>query len=139
MAKVKTTKTFNFPELINYIKETNYQEKEYLSTNGSVTVSVKSLCRIRIDGGRTIWPSDMFEVEIEEEITEETTIPVLLEVRNAIPSKEEGWEDLKLLKSYIYGKHTIAEVKNEYTVAFYMINDDMTMTLIWKEGELIEE
>lgn len=137
MAKVKKTKTFNFPELINYIKETNYQEKEYLSTNGTVSVSVRSLCRIRIDGARTIWPSDMFEVEIEEEIKEETTIPRLLEVRNAIPSKEEGWEDLKILKSYIYGNHTIAEVKNEYTVAFYMLNDDMTMTLIWKDGEII--
>lgn len=82
--------------------------------------------------------SGTFTVEIEEEITEETTIPRLLEVRNAIPSKEEGWQDLKILKSYMYGNHTIAEVKNEYSVAFYILKDDMTMTLIWKDNELVD-
>ncbi|MCI2864575.1 hypothetical protein [Staphylococcus hominis] len=82
--------------------------------------------------------SGTFTVEIEEEITEETAIPRLLEVRNTIPSKEEGWKDLKILKSYMYGNHTIAEVKSEYTVVFYMLNDDMTMTLIWKDNELVD-
>ena len=82
--------------------------------------------------------SGTFTVEIEEEITEETAIPRLLEVRNAIPSKEEGWQDLKILKSYMYGNHTIAEVKNEYSVAFYILKDDMTMTLIWKDNELVD-
>lgn len=133
MAKVKKTKTFNFPELINYIKETNYQEKEYLSTNGSVTVSVRSLCRIRIDGGNTIWPSDMFEIEIEEEITEETKIDNLAEFYIDKKGKKrfEQNDDISIgrrLRECIY--------KPE---AFYSLNDDMTMTLIWKEGELIGE
>lgn len=82
--------------------------------------------------------NNTYTVEVDEEITEETTIPRLLEVRNAIPSKEEDWKDLKTLKTYMYGNYTIAEVKNEYTVAFYMLNGDMTMTLIWKDGELID-
>lgn len=82
--------------------------------------------------------SGTFTVEVEEGITEEMAIPRLLEVRNAIPSKEEGWKDLKILKSYMYGNHSIAEVKNKYTVAFYMLNDDMTMTLIWKDNELVD-
>lgn len=132
MAKVKKTKTFNFPELINYIKETNYQEKEYLSTNGSVTVSVRSLCRIRIDGGNTIWPSDMFEIEIEEEITEETKIDNLAEFYIDKKGKKrfEQNDDISIgrrLRECIY--------KPE---AFYSLNDDMTMTLIWKDGELID-
>ncbi|MDU2992385.1 MAG: hypothetical protein E7B64_07920 [Streptococcus mitis] len=78
-----------------------------------------------------------FTVEIEESITEETAIPRLLEVRNAIPSKEEGWKDLKILKSYMYGNRTVSEVKNEHSVSIYILNDDMTMTLIWKDGELV--
>lgn len=82
--------------------------------------------------------SGTFTVEVEEEITEETAIPRLLEVRNAIPSKEEGWQDLKILKSYMYGNHTIGEIKNEYSVAFYILKDDMTMTLIWKDNELVD-
>lgn len=133
MAKVKKTKTFNFPELINYIKETNYQKKEYLSTNGSVRVSVDTLCRIRIEGSRTIWPSDMFEIEIEEEITEETKIDNLAEFYIDKKGKKrfEQIDDISIgrrLRECIY--------KPE---AFYLLNDDMTMTLIWKDGELIGE
>ena len=82
--------------------------------------------------------SGTFTIEIEEAITEETVIPRLLEVRNAIPSKEKGWKDLKILKSYMYGNHTISEVKNEHSVAIYILNDDMTMTLIWKDNELVD-
>lgn len=82
--------------------------------------------------------NNTYIVEVEEEITEDTVIFRLLEVRNAIPSKQEGWKDLKILKSYMYGNRTIAEVENEYTVAFYMLNDDMTMTLIWKDGAMVE-
>ena len=106
----------------------NYNEEHYsfdpeIKTNEFISYSLHS---------------DTFTVEIEEEITEETAIPRLLEVRNAIPSKEEGWQDLKILKSYMYSNHTIAEVKNEYSVAFYILKDDMTMTLIWKDNELVD-
>ncbi|MGX0914923.1 hypothetical protein [Staphylococcus hominis] len=82
--------------------------------------------------------SGTFTVEIEEEITEDTVIFRLLEVRNAIPSKKKEWQDLKLLKSYLYGNHSISEVKNEHSVAIYILNDDMTMTLIWKDNELVD-
>lgn len=81
--------------------------------------------------------SNTFTVEVEEEITEETIIFRLLEVRNAIPSKKKEWQDLKLLKSHLYGNRSISRVKNEHSVAFYNLNDDMTTTLIWKDGELV--
>ncbi|KAB2275170.1 hypothetical protein F9B63_07455 [Staphylococcus epidermidis] len=82
--------------------------------------------------------SGTFTVEVEEKITEDTVIFRLLEVRNAIPSKKTEWKDLKLLKSYLYGNHSISEVKNEHSIAIYILNDDMTMTLIWKDGKLID-
>ncbi|WNM52578.1 hypothetical protein CoNPh17_CDS0031 [Staphylococcus phage S-CoN_Ph17] len=37
----------------------------------------------------------------------------------------------------MYGNRTISEVKNEHSVSIYILNDDMTMTLIWKDGELV--
>lgn len=82
--------------------------------------------------------NNTYTVEIEEEIKEETVIFRLLEVRNAIPSKKTEWQDLKLLKSYLYGNHSISEVKNEHSVAIYILNDDMTMTLVWKDGKLVD-
>ncbi|UVJ28312.1 hypothetical protein [Staphylococcus aureus] len=72
-----------------------------------------------------------FIVEYEEEITEETKFDSLFEVYEI----EEG----------VYGtvSHTGISV-NECldnplcpTKAFYILNDDMTMTLIWKDGELV--
>lgn len=80
---------------------------------------------------------EAFEVEVEVEITEDTVIPRLLEVRNAIPSKSTEWQDLKLFKSYLYANHSISEFKDKNSAAIYILNDDMTMTLIWKDGEII--
>lgn len=81
--------------------------------------------------------SGTFTVEVEEEITEDTVIFRLLEVRNAIPSKRAEWQNLKILKSNLYGNRSISKIKNEHSVAFYNLNDDMTTTLIWKDGELV--
>ena len=127
------------PELITWAWENDVREEWFYSDNQAQ----KSSYGVEFDEdgdfiSRLALNSDLlFTVEVEEEITEETVIPRLLEVRNAIPSKEEGWKDLKILKSYMYGNHTISEVKNEHSVAIYILNDDMTMTLIWKDGELV--
>ena len=48
------------------------------------------------------------------------------------------YSDLNVFKSYTYGNHSISEAKNENSKAFYLINDDMTMTLIWKDGAMVE-
>ncbi|WP_294582978.1 hypothetical protein [uncultured Staphylococcus sp.] len=63
-------------------------------------------------------------VMVEEEITENTIIPRLIE-----------FDDCKFDD---YEECSIAELKNSDSKAFYMLNDDMTMTLIWKDGEMVE-
>ncbi|HCX2568570.1 TPA: hypothetical protein OZJ25_002812 [Staphylococcus aureus] len=74
-----------------------------------------------------------FEVEVEEEITEETKFDRLFEVYEI----QEG-----VYKSASYENASINErLKNDrifLAKAFYILNDDLTMTLIWKEGELIK-
>ncbi|ULV80340.1 hypothetical protein [Staphylococcus aureus] len=74
-----------------------------------------------------------FEVEVEEEITEETKFDRLFEVFEV----SEG-----VYKSASYENASINErLKNDrifLAKAFYILNDDLTMTLIWKEGELIK-
>lgn len=138
MVKIKKKTYKDLRNLINWGIKNDVRSKKYYSchhSNKEHILQFDELGKISLQGN--VSTLEAFEVEVEVEITEDTVIPRLLEVRNAIPSKEEGWEDLKILKSYIYGNHTIAEVKNEYTVAFYMLNDDMTMTLIWKDGEII--
>ncbi|HCX2385195.1 TPA: hypothetical protein OZE81_002790 [Staphylococcus aureus] len=74
-----------------------------------------------------------FEVEVEEEITEETKFDRLFEVYEI----QEG-----VYKSASYENASINErLKNDrifLAKAFYILNDDLTMTLIWKDGRLVE-
>lgn len=70
---------------------------------------------------------DLFTVTIEEEITEDTRLDKLVvRYRN---------DDI-----YIFPQEMIDNFKNDSSVvAFYIPNDDLTMTLIWtKEKGLVE-
>ncbi|HFF1085886.1 TPA: hypothetical protein ACF9H5_000362 [Staphylococcus aureus] len=73
-----------------------------------------------------------FIVEVEKEITEETKFDRLIELFEI----QEGDYNSTLyentsIKECLYGRCVP-------TKAFYILNDDMTMTLIWKDGELVE-
>ncbi|WIR76605.1 hypothetical protein QQO15_03500 [Staphylococcus pseudintermedius] len=79
--------------------------------------------------------TDTFTVEVEEVITERTVIPLFLEVYEYegelvfLPQKEKSIKDL-LEESDLE--------ENITTKTLYLINDDGTLTLIWKDGELVE-
>ena len=135
MVKIKKEVEMTLPELIQWGWKNRITEKAFYSNLDGGSVYFDMLQNISIE--HEIAVNETFTVEIKESITEETAIPRLLEVRNAIPLKEEGWKDLKILKSYMYGNRTVSEVKNEHSVSIYILNDDMTMTLIWKDGELV--
>ena len=63
-------------------------------------------------------------VEVEEEITEDTVIPKML------------------LRGRYTGYYEVEDCKlrgfNENLLQAYIINDDLTMTLIWCDGKLVE-
>lgn len=67
----------------------------------------------------------VFEAEIEEEITEDTVIPRLVSRH-----RDLGFTLYK--NDYINNGFPLDSVQ-----AFYIINDDLTMTLIWRDGKLI--
>lgn len=67
---------------------------------------------------------DTFEVEYEEEITEETVIPKLVKMYK--DGKMSVYNDYSIKRSLLYSPK-----------AYYILNDDLTMTLIWKDGELV--
>ena len=136
MAKIKRNVEMTLPELIEWAWENEVSDKAFYSNLDGGSVYFDKIQNLSIEYEIAI--NETFTVEIEEEITEDTVIFRLLEVRNAIPSKKTEWQDLKLLKSYLYGNHSISEVKNEHSVAIYILNDDMTMTLIWKNNKLVD-
>ncbi|EZX25709.1 hypothetical protein V070_00207 [Staphylococcus aureus C0673] len=70
-----------------------------------------------------------FTVEIEEEITEDTEIKGLVELGN----------DGHCTDFFQCNGSSINEQKDFDSEAFYILNDDKTMTLIWtKEKGLVE-
>lgn len=85
--------------------------------------------------------SDTFTVEVEEEITEDTVLPKFLEIY------EQEYENYDFLcddEASIWVNSSIKEItcgneieRNELK-AIYVINNDMTMTLVWKDGKLVD-
>ena len=79
--------------------------------------------------------SDTFTVEIEEEITEDTKLDRVLEIYNDLHSPGSVSSVIQENTSI----NNIMEYNPSYfkTECLYLINEDMTLTLIWKDGELV--
>ncbi|MFO3694326.1 hypothetical protein WER97_11520 [Staphylococcus felis] len=123
--KIKVNKEFKLLELIEYIKKNEIADKVFFDNKGKGEMVVGD--------NRYLYMSDLnltdtFFIEVEEEITEETVIPRLVAIYDA-----SGQRNIIQLK-----QKSISDIVIDYAVAFYMLNDDMTMTLIWKDGELIK-
>ncbi|API79919.1 hypothetical protein A7971_09740 [Staphylococcus argenteus] len=133
--KIKTKKTMTLCELIKWAWEnpelTN--DKKFFSRNSCYSGSVEFCSGInRTIVINHIMFDDEFEVKVEEEITEDTKFDRLFEV----------YEFRE--RAYMSALHTNTSIKERLentsfpTKAFYILNDDLTMTLIWKDGELVE-
>lgn len=132
MATIKITKGMSFSELINHIKETNYKPNEYISIDKKVKVVVGSFSGIKFDSETRIYPNDIFLVEVDEEVTKETIIDNLIEFYT---NSADDFCFAHHMDSTIRQRLANSTYKPE---AFYSLNDDMTMTLIWKDGKLVD-
>lgn len=130
MMKIKVKKEFTLLGLIEYIKKNGIANKVFLNKKGKVVVGDdRYLYMTDLD------LTDTFTVEVEEKITERTVIPLFLEVYEHegelvfLPQREKSIKDL-LEESDLE--------ENITTKTLYIINDDGTLTLIWRDGELIK-
>lgn len=132
MVKIKVTKEFDFAELINYIKNTSYQPKEYLAKDGSTKVIVGSLGSITFDNKNFIYPETNFRIEVEKEVTEKTEIDNLIEI--VIIDKNIPHTSV-FYNTSINERLSITRYRPQ---VFYMLNDDSTITRIWENGKLVD-
>ncbi|EIO0094392.1 hypothetical protein LO087_000991 [Staphylococcus pseudintermedius] len=130
--KIKVKKEMNLHQLIQWARENNVKGETFKSYYGR---EVKFYSDASFNTMEPIFHWDTFTVEAEEEITERTVIPLLLEVYEFegelvfLPQKRST------IKSLL-GKSDLEE--NITTKTLYLINDDGTLTLIWRDGELIK-
>ncbi|HCX2193441.1 TPA: hypothetical protein OZI95_001222 [Staphylococcus aureus] len=132
--KVKVEKEMRLDELIKWARSNPELSK---GKNFFTTGNGDGIVRFQKDTNECTTsvcvPLDApFEVEVEEEITEDTKFDRLFEV----------YEFRE--RAYMSALHTNTSIKERLentsfpAKAFYILNDDMTMTLIWKDGELVE-
>lgn len=125
--KIKTKKQLNLPQLIEWAWDNDMRDKSFESEGGAIVY-------FDYDGNLTcargFVPQDFFTVTYEEEITEDTVIPTLVEIYKCF---QDSTEILK--HEYM----SMNKVEDEDTLYFYILNDDLTMTLIWThEKGLVE-
>ncbi|HHA0041401.1 TPA: hypothetical protein ACOEXS_000669 [Staphylococcus aureus] len=124
--KIKVKKEMRLDELIKWARENPdlSQGKIFFST-GFSDGFVRFHPNTNKCSTSSFIPIDIpFIVDIEKEVTEETKFDCLVELNDI-----EGFE--------IYENDSIRELIDGTSRAFYILNDDMTMTLIWKDGELL--
>ena len=125
--KIKTKKEMNLPQFMAWAVDNHITGSFYANNR----VNAK---RIRFEFGRIVSSHgelrshDTFTVEIEEQIDENTELTALVELSS------RGL----LGKTTLYRYHSINDVIDNQSVAFYILNDDQTMDLIWKNGKLVE-
>jgi len=121
MVKIKKKVEMTLPELIEWAWKNGVKEKAFYSNidRGSVYFDMVQTVSIEY----SIVVDETFTVEVEEEVTEETKIPEMLEIF------VNGGGVKRVEKS-------INELKDDFSKEFWL-KDGNTMTLIWKDGELV--
>ena len=124
--KIKTKKEMNLPQLIEWLLKSGYRNYTANSNMGNI-VTLSRYGAIQFSLG-TFFPEETFTVEVEEWIDEDTEITALVELSS------RGL----LGKTTLYRYHSINDVIDNQSVDFYILNDDQTVDLIWKNGKLVE-
>ncbi|MCE5675340.1 hypothetical protein JL890_02240 [Staphylococcus pseudintermedius] len=135
--KIKVKKEMNLHQLIQWARENNVKGETFTSNYGR---QVKFYSDVSFNTMAPIYHWDTFTVEVEEVITEETVIPLLLEVYEYDESLHMHLNKNLSIKA-VLDESLLDKSLNDLLFdprAFHILNDDMTMTLVWKDGEMVE-
>lgn len=130
MPTIKTKKEMNLGELLCWAIDNKEQARFRDISSKSMRVRFNDNAKPEIIFAKQFLPIEQtFKIEIEEEITEDTEIKGLVELGN----DGHGTDFFQCNGS------SINEQKDFVSEAFYILNDDKTMTLIWtQEKGLVE-
>lgn len=131
MPYITVKKEMTLPQLIEWVWDNDVKNRSFTGTcGGEVDFDRDGFCHSDL-----IEPDETFTVEVEEKITEDTKIPTLIELFVS------GYGQIIHTHYKTSIREAIGEVvKGVDTLpkAFYILNDDYTMALIWEDGEMVE-
>lgn len=126
--KIKTKKQLNLPQLIEWAWDNDIKHKVFESNPNFDGVTYKLGFDISGDlyFEEPLTPTLLFTVEVEEEINE------CSDIKRLAHYTVHGFTSTNFNKS-------IGELRKRDSLAFYIMNDDRTLTLIWtKEKGMVE-
>lgn len=136
MVKIKKEVKMTFPELIEWGLENGIKSRRFTSNRlYSKYVSFDALGGVYFNSLYSYLPEDTFIVEITEEITEDTKLDVVLEIYTDLNYVESKFTDIH--KSVNINDILGYTSNRLVTKCLYLVNEDDTMTLIWKDGKLV--
>lgn len=121
MVKIKRKVEMTLPELIEWAWKNNVNSRRFTSSKDTVVTFSKY--GDFVTSIKYVFKDETFNVEIEEEITGETILPEVVEFY----VDGDGTQ---------YSQRSINELKDSLSKEFWL-KDGNTMTLIWKDGELV--
>lgn len=133
MVKIKKKVEMTLPELIEWSWKNGVKEKAFYSNidRGSVYFDMVQTVSIEY----SIVVDETFTVEVEEEVTEETKLPKCLE----ISFDRKSGRDVAVVHENCSVKQ-LTDRNPEHSLdirTIHLVNDDGTVELIWKDGELV--
>ncbi|WP_204243493.1 hypothetical protein [Mammaliicoccus sciuri] len=128
MPTIKRKVEMNLGELLCWAIDNKEQARFRDISSKSMRVRFNDNAKPEIIFDKLFLPIEQtFKVEIEEPITEDTVIPKILVKSNYNEMAQEHYDSK--INQFVY----------QYTKAIYIVNDDLTMTLIWtKEKGLVK-
>lgn len=141
MVKIKTEKHMTEKEYLHFLVDNadfenishNYIHEDNSVTHSTVVLELFDKCNktdtiCYVDNDYKL----VFKVNTEEEVNEDTKLDFVIELYQTESGNRFSSE---------YKNFSIKELKNSGTsksLAFYILNDDLTLTLIWKDGKLVD-
>lgn len=119
------------PKLIEWAWENEVRNKAFYSnySGGSVFFDEEQILFLEHETRK----DETFTVEIEEEITEDTVLPMFIEIFTGVGDEIFiDYHENENIKEVL--EINSSRVK---TKTFNLINNDGTMTLIWKDGAMV--
>lgn len=121
MVKVKRKVEMTLPELITWAWKNGVKEKAFYSNVDGGSVYFDMLQTVSVE--HSIDRDETFTVEVEEEIDIYTVLESLYEYTND--------------NQFKHYKNTPLQIIKDYEDKEFWLKDGDTMTLIWKDGELV--
>ena len=125
--KIIAKKQLNLSQLIEWVWENEIKNISCRRLNRRVFeyIWVNENSDIEFNEDMLFKKDDIFEVETEEEITEDTVIPEMLTIY------DKGI-------SHLTNNKSLNDLIKTNLKSAYIMNDDLRLILIWRDGELVE-